>query len=574
MKYRLPHTLKGKIIWATVFCIILVGIPSNLLLYTSLNRIINEKVTTLDTIWLESTKDGIQDILDKANIMASWCSYNDDIRTAIAFDGFSPNLTASMSESPKTREAIQAAITAQMTLSTYVAASGIEAYVRKLVVFNDRGMTFQTVTRDWGRINDLIQIRTSSAFRKAVEHRTSIVSTIPGYSIVDGMPCICVVTPIGTDGWIYIELGTEIFNPLFEPYSDYVENFVIAGGGWCYPATEDDVSRIAQGSRGYQVTSVTLDGSDLTILSRTNLYLLKQNNRYGIYISLAICASSLLIACTLAYCLTNITTKPVRVLIDHIKATTETNDFTPDPEIEKGADEIAAIGKTVNDMSRSISSLLEKNEQLFEQRKNAEITVLQTQVNPHFLYNTLESIHWMAVVQKSPGIASMARGLSSLLKNLAKGQGDHIPLSEELKLLNDYQTIQQVRYMGMFEIIDKIPEELKHFKIIKFTLQPLVENAIFHGIEPTGRFGTITLRGHEDGQYLYISVEDDGIGMTEDEILATMSKPKDTKGGTFTGVGFRNVDERVKLTYGKECGLAIESEKGRFTRVTVKLRLE
>ncbi len=573
MKRFLPHTLKGKIIWATVFCIVLVGVPSNLLLYTSLNRIINEKVTSLDTIWLESAQEEIQDILDKANLMASWCSYNEEIRTALSYPGFSPNLSYSEA-SEDTRAAVQAAIAAQTTISTYLSASGIESHVRKIVIFNDRGMTFQATTRDWGRIDDVEWIRASDAYKMANRNQSSLVSTTPSYSIVDGMPCISVLTSIGTDGWIYIELDTSIFSPLLRPYSDYVDNYIISGDGWSYPSSSEDPRQLLESGNGYQTTTVAMETGGLSIVSRTDLKMLKQSNRYGIYISLAVCASSLLIACALAYRLTNITTKPVRVLIDHIRTTTETNDFTPDPDIEKGADEIAAIGKTVNDMSRSITSLLEKNEQLFEQRKNAEITVLQTQVNPHFLYNTLESIHWMAVVQKTPGIASMARGLSNLLKNMAKGQGDHIPLSEELKLLNDYQAIQQVRYMGMFEIVDKIPEELKHFRIIKFTLQPLVENAIFHGIEPTGRIGTITLSAHADEQYLYVSVEDDGIGMTEEEILSTMGKPHDLRGSTLTGVGVHNVDERVKLTYGEDCGLTIESEKGSFTRVTVKLRLE
>lgn len=573
MKSILPHTLKGKIIVATVFCIIIVGVPSNLMLYTYLNRIINEKVATLDTMWLESAQEEIQTVLDKANLMASWCSYNEDVRTALNYSSFSPDMV--LDDAPTdNRDAVLAAIAAQATVTTYLDASGIDTYVRKLVIFNDRDMTFQASTRNWGVISDLINIRNSSAFKKARRNQTSIVSTIPGYSIVDGMPCICVISPAGTDGWVYIELDVSMFNPLLRPYSDYVNNYVITLDGWSYPILGRPVQSLLEDGGGYQATSVALENGGLYIVSRTNLKILKQSNRYGIYISLAVCATSLLIACALAFFLTNITTKPVRVLIDHIKTTTETNDFSPDPEIEQGEDEIAAIGKTVNDMSRSISSLLEKNEQLFEQRKNAEITALQTQVNPHFLYNTLESIHWMAVVQKAPGIASMARGLSNLLKNLAKGQGDHIPLSEELKLLNDYQAIQQVRYMGMFELDDEIPEELKKYKIVKFTLQPLVENAIFHGIEPTGRIGTITLTAKADDTYLYITVEDDGIGMSEEEIQSTMSTPQALKGSTLTGVGVHNVDERLKLTYGEECGLSIESEKDRFTRVTVKLRLE
>lgn len=564
MRRYIPKTLRSKIILSTVLCIIIVGVPSNLLLYTSLNKIINDKAATLDAIWLESTKGDIQDILDKANIMASWCSYNDTIRSALAHDGFTQRTEA------QNRIAVQAAMKAQATLGTYIAASGIEAYVRKAVVFNSRGMTFQSITRDWGRLDDVAKIQSSDAFRRAHEARSLLVSTLPSYSIVDAKPCIAVTTAIGSDGWIYIELDNSLFSPLFEPYSAYVQNSVVSENGWAHPAH----TPATLASKDEQVTSIALESPGLFIVSRTDLRQLKQTRRYGIIISLVITLTSLLIASLLAYLLTGIITRAVRDLIAHIQHATESSDFTPNPLIERGSDEIAAIGKTVNDMSRSITSLLEYNERLFEQRKNAEIAVLQTQVNPHFLYNTLESIHWMAVVQKAPGIAAMARGLSRLLKNLAKGHSDHITLGEELALLDEYLAIQQIRYMGLFELVDTIPVELKESKIIKFTLQPLVENALFHGIEPTGRIGTITLGGWQDTEYLHITVEDDGVGMSEEEIRCLMNEDHSVSHGALTGMGIRNVDQRLKLTYGPECGLSIEAQKGRFTRITVKLALK
>ncbi len=561
-RYFLP-TLKNKIILSTVLCIIIVGVPSNLILYRSLNKIITDKVATLDTIWLESTKDNIQDILDKDNIMASWCSYNESIRDALRWEGidhYSDTLQ---------REAVRAALKGQSTLATYIAASGIEGYLRKVVIFNSRGMSFQSITRDYGRIDDVAMIESSAAFAQALNGGV-LVSTLPSHSIVDGKPCITVITPIGVDGWIYIELDNSLFAPLFEPYSTYVENSVVGEGGWVYPETK----AISGNSKHLQLTALELESPGLSIVSTTDVRKLKQSNRYAIIISLAITLVSVIIASLLAYLLTNIITGPVRTLIDHIKQSTRDSDFTPNPQIEAGNDEIAAIGKTVNDMSRSITELLAYNESLFEQRKDAEIAVLQTQVNPHFLYNTLESIHWMAVVQKAPGIASMARGLSRLLKNLAKGHSDHITLAEELALIDDYQAIQQIRYMGLFELIDTIDEELKVYTIVKFTLQPLIENALFHGIEPTGRIGTITLGGWKDDTYLYITVEDDGVGMHAEEIVRLLSEEPEPSQTALTGMGIRHVDQRLKLTYGSECGLSIESEVGRFTRITVKLTLE
>ena len=121
------------------------------------------------------------------------------------------------------------------------------------------------------------------------------------------------------------------------------------------------------------------------------------------------------------------------------------NDFSFDPEIEKPQDELGQIGRTVNEMSMSIQHLLQETEEMYTQRRNIEIALLQSQVNPHFLYNTLDSIRWMAVIQKNPGIASITHSLSNLLKNIAKGTQDKITLAEELGLLQDYIAIQAVR---------------------------------------------------------------------------------------------------------------------------------
>lgn len=196
--------------------------------------------------------------------------------------------------------------------------------------------------------------------------------------------------------------------------------------------------------------------------------------------------------------------------------------------------------------------------------------LLRMQVNPHFLYNTLASIHYLAEIQKVSGISTMAKGLSNLLRNIAKDSDEFITLAEELALLADYDAIQQIRYLGMYEIVDQIDEELKQQKIVKFSLQPVVENAIFHGIEPTGREGTIFLDGELDGEYLLIHVMDNGLGMDEATLDSLLTRKEGLR-SAMTGVGLRNVDERLKRTYGPLCGLVVDSTPGKGTRVTIRI---
>lgn len=290
-------------------------------------------------------------------------------------------------------------------------------------------------------------------------------------------------------------------------------------------------------------------------------------------ITVTLCSVILVGFCSLTI-LSRFLTRPIDKLIRRIRRISE-NDFSFDPEIERSRDEVGEIGRVVNEMSLSLKLLLEETQERAEQQKNIEIALLQSQVNPHFLYNTLDSIHWMAVIQKSAGISQMTKSLSNLLKNLAKGTQDHITLREELALLGDYVAIQMIRYTEAFEVVNRIPEALLDCRVLKFTLQPLVENAIFHGIEPTGRFGTITLDGRTDGRFLYLSIRDNGVGIPPEALKALLAASAGHKSkGALNGIGVGNVDQRLKLVYGPECGLTYESAVGEYTKVTVKILRE
>ena len=203
--------------------------------------------------------------------------------------------------------------------------------------------------------------------------------------------------------------------------------------------------------------------------------------------------------------------------------------------------------------------------------------MLQNQINPHFIYNTLNSIKWMATIQHAPGIAEMTMALSRLLKSVSKGNERLVPLQEEFALLNDYFTIQQYRYGGTITMdVTYIEDErlCRDCMIPRFTLQPLVENAIFHGIEPTGECGTITLTGREENGDLYLCVEDDGAGIEPERLANILTVESKRSGSSLNGIGIANVHKRLQLIYGRQYGLSVESELGKYTRVTVHLPKE
>ena len=210
-----------------------------------------------------------------------------------------------------------------------------------------------------------------------------------------------------------------------------------------------------------------------------------------------------------------------------------------------------------------------------KQKKELEYQILQSQINPHFLYNTLNSIKWMATIQNANGIAEMTTSLARLLKSISKGTKQLIPIKEELSLLQDYVLIQNYRYGGIVEVSYSIPDNtLPDYVIPKLTLQPIVENAIFHGIEAKGENGLITVSLHQENSDLHIDITDNGVGMSKELIAQVLSgASNDAKSDFFRKVGIHNVDLRLKYTFGTNYGLRIDSKEGEYTTMTVVLPL-
>lgn len=210
-----------------------------------------------------------------------------------------------------------------------------------------------------------------------------------------------------------------------------------------------------------------------------------------------------------------------------------------------------------------------------KQKKELEYQILQSQINPHFLYNTLNSIKWMATIQNATGIAEMTTSLARLLKSISKGTRQLIPIREELELLKDYVLIQNYRYGGIVKVDYSIPDEtLLGYVIPKLTLQPIVENAIFHGIEAKGENGIITVTLYKKEQDLYIDITDNGIGMSPELINQVLSgSSEDAKSDFFRKVGIHNVNLRLKYTFGENYGIQIHSKEGEYTTMIIILPL-
>ena len=165
----------------------------------------------------------------------------------------------------------------------------------------------------------------------------------------------------------------------------------------------------------------------------------------------------------------------------------------------------------------------------------------------------------------------MTNSLARLLKTVSKGTRGMIPLSEELSLLDDYFVIQKYRWGGSIAVTKEIDPETEKALIPRFSLQPLLENAIFHGIEPKGGVGTVRVASRIRDHTLVITMEDDGIGIPEEQIPSLLTEDAQKPSGLFHGIGLSNVNSRIRGKFGEGYGLQIESEPGSFTRILLTL---
>ena len=254
-----------------------------------------------------------------------------------------------------------------------------------------------------------------------------------------------------------------------------------------------------------------------------------------------------------------------------------TGDFDYRIEMKRG-DEFGKVAEELNRMSETIKNLIRELNLTHEKKRNSDFQVLLSQVNPHFLYNTLNSIDMMVDVGKKSDVHRALEILVSLLKYGLDKRTQLRTLREEFDYIRNYVEILKLRYGSRFEYEMELPDALAETQILKLLLQPLVENAIFHGLHPVkDRRGVLSLKAGEGGGTLFIEVRDNGVGIPGDAIRdilegkAAGGGDREKKPGTGTGIGVANVNERIQLYYGKSFGLDIKSSLDRETVVTVRI---
>ena len=257
--------------------------------------------------------------------------------------------------------------------------------------------------------------------------------------------------------------------------------------------------------------------------------------------------------------------KPIRQLEESVKD----HEAGGKPDIYiGGSTEIRHLGYSVQKSYEQIETLMEEIIRQQNERRKSELDALQSQINPHFLYNTLESITWMIEAYKNEGAVVMISELAKLLRvSLSRGK-TIISIKDELQHSRSYMNIQKIRYKNAFSVTFDVDDSLYAFCIVKLVLQPILENAINYGINGTDDCGEIKISGKMENGLIILSVTDNGIGMCSEEVSRLLTDEKRVhKHGS--GVGLVNVNNRIKIVFGKEYGIVVESEPDEGTTVSI-----
>ena len=285
-----------------------------------------------------------------------------------------------------------------------------------------------------------------------------------------------------------------------------------------------------------------------------------QNSIHFTMIAVIVCS---VLACVV---LSRLIVLPIKRLTD----TVSVEDVTSISNVSSGgAREIQILSGKINELLSRVRQLIEQVKEEQEKKREAELSLMQEQINPHFLYNTLYSVQQLCELDESKEASAMVLALSNFFRTgLSRGE-DVVTIDTEINHVKNYLVIQHMKYGDKFEYEIEIGPDIRSCRMLKLTLQPLVENALHHGIQNQAGKGTITIAGKREGGRILFEVRDTGAGMSRERLEQVQKSMNQEEGYSQISFGLRNVYSRLMLYYNGEAGLEIESGPGQGTVIRV-----
>lgn len=319
----------------------------------------------------------------------------------------------------------------------------------------------------------------------------------------------------------------------------------------------------------YSISRSEKTGWTVVDCVRVEELLRRSNEAQSIYVLVAI--GLMAVALFFSRFVAKSITLPIQRLCDSMERVQE-GDFSVSDIVVDSENEIGSLTKSFNVMTQRIHELMAQNIREQEAKRKSELKALQSQINPHFLYNTLDSIIWMAEGKKYEDVVLMTASLARLLRQSISNEDETVLIGQEIQYVKSYLTIQKMRYKDKLEFEINVDPSINSVHIVKLVLQPIVENAIYHGLKYKESKGMLTVNGYQKDENAVIEIADDGVGMDAETLNRIFEKHKVNY--RSNGVGVYNVQRRLSMYYGKEYGLSYKSEKGKGTTVTVVIPIE
>ena len=383
------------------------------------------------------------------------------------------------------------------------------------------------------------------------------------YSAISGL---CDQSTVGTKGYAFIldAKGNIVYHPQQQQLYNELQTENIS----LIMDTDDDTVLTGTGNNGKLYSISRSDKTGWTVVDCTNVreLLSKSRQAQSIYVLTAVVL--VIVALLFSRFMARSITLPIQKLRDSMKKVQE-GDFSVSDVVVDSRNEIGSLTKSFDVMTHRIQELMEQNVHEQEQKRKSELKALQSQINPHFLYNTLDSIIWMAEGKKNEEVVLMTASLARLLRQSISNEDEVVPIANEVEYARGYLTIQKMRYKDKLEFQIDVDPSILHIPLIKLVLQPIIENAIYHGLKYKESKGLLIIKGFPKDGNAVLQVIDDGVGMDEETLAHIYDRHKVNYHSN--GVGVYNVQKRLKLYYGEDYGITYESTLGKGTTATITI---
>ena len=383
------------------------------------------------------------------------------------------------------------------------------------------------------------------------------------YSAISGL---CDQSTVGTKGYAFIldAKGNIVYHPQQQQLYNELQTENIS----LIMDTDEDTVLTGTGNDGKLYSISRSEKTGWTVVDCTNVkeLLSKSRQAQSVYVLTAIIL--VIVALLFSRFMARSITLPIQKLRDSMKKVQE-GDFSVSDVVVDSRNEIGSLTKSFDVMTHRIHELMEQNVHEQEEKRKSELKALQSQINPHFLYNTLDSIIWMAEGKKNEEVVLMTASLARLLRQSISNEDEVVPIANEVEYARGYLTIQKMRYKDKLEFQIDVDSSILYIPLIKLVLQPIIENAIYHGLKYKESKGLLIVKGFMKDGNAVLQVIDDGVGMDEETLAHIYDKHKVNYHSN--GVGVYNVQKRLKLYYGDGYGITYESEKGKGTTATITI---